>query len=740
MKKILLFLFALWLNSMAFAYDIDHDGLYYNVINEIDDTHKEVEVTNRTGGYESDYSGDVVIPSSFIKEDVEYTVTAIGNCTFYQCMSLTSVTIPEGVTSIGNNAFLECSSLTAVTIPNSVTSIGEDAFLFCSGLTSMGIPNNVTSIGKGAFQYCSGLTSITIPNSVTYIGYRAFSDCSGLTSIQVDAENPVYDSRDNCNAIIHTESGALIAGCAKTVIPSGVTSIGGKAFSGCSGLTSVTIPNSVTSIGESAFSGCSGLTSIIIPNSVTSIGNCTFQYCMGITSVTIPNSVTNIGYNAFWVCTSLTSVNIPNSVTSIGSCAFYQCMSLTSVTIPNSVTSIGDQAFRDCSSLTSVIIPNSVKNVGGYAFSGTPWYENMEDGMVYIGRTAYDYKGEMPAETAIVIKEGTTAIAGGAFQDCSGLTSITIPNSVTYIGDVAFRYCSGLTSITIPNNVTYIGYNAFGYCGNLTSVVSEIENLSAIGYYLPSQDGLPSTCQLTVPYGTKEAYAARGWTEEVFQGGVVEAPYNPGTDNYLEISYAEVLKGRSVSIPVSMRNSEPITAMQLEVALPENVTLAECRLTDRAGTDHAASFRQKSNGNYQITVFSMSNENMKGSEGAVLELVVETSEESAADHHAIILKNIELTTEDVVAIRPYDVYATLIVSDMKVADANGDGKISITDAVAIAGYLLENPPRSFVQLAADVNGDGSITITDAVAVIDMILNDEASAKARKTAADMLDPQ
>ena len=285
----------------------------------------------------------------------------------------------------------------------------------------------------------------------------------------------------------------------------------------------------------------------------------------------------------------------------------------------------------------------------------------------------------------------------------------------------------------------------------MTSIISEIEDPSTISHYsaydassytTPSDVfyGLADACQLTVPYGTRDAYIAAGWTEEIFKGGIVEAPYNPGTDNYLEISDAEVLKGRSVSIPVSMRNSEPITAMQLEVALPENVTLAECLLTDRAGTDHAASFRQKSNGNYQITVFSMSNENMKGSEGAVLELVVETSEESAADHHAIILKNIELTTEDVVAIRPYDVYATLIVSDMKVADANGDGKISITDAVAIAGYLLENPPRSFVQLAADVNGDGSITITDAVAVIDMILNDEASAKARKTAANMLDPQ
>ena len=158
------------------------------------------------------------------------------------------------------------------------------------------------------YGYCSGLTSITIPNSVTSIGNYAFNGCKGLTSIIVESGNTVYDSRNNCNAIIETATNTLIAGCMNTTIPNSVTSIGVYAFCNCSSLASVTIPSNVTSIGESAFSGCTSLTSITIPNSVTSIGSNAFRNCSSLTSITIPNSVTSIGGYAFGDCSSLTDV------------------------------------------------------------------------------------------------------------------------------------------------------------------------------------------------------------------------------------------------------------------------------------------------------------------------------------------------------------------------------------------------------------------------------------------------
>ena len=214
---------------------------------------------------------------------------------------------------------------------------------------------SVTSIGDRAFDQCSGLTSVTIPNSVTTIGEEVFGNCSRLNSVIVDKNNGTYDSRDNCNAIIKTSTNKLIVGCKNTTIPNSVTSIGDRAFYGCSELTSVTIPNSVTSIGESAFYGCSGLTSAIIGNSVKSIGESAFDSCSGLTSVTIGNSVTSIGQEAFCGCSGLTSVTIPNAVISIGYGAFSDCSGLTSVTIGNSVTSIGEIAFYGCSGLTNLV-------------------------------------------------------------------------------------------------------------------------------------------------------------------------------------------------------------------------------------------------------------------------------------------------------------------------------------------------------------------------------------------------
>ena len=260
----------------------------------------------------------------------------------------------------------------------------------------------VTAIGESAFQYeIAKITSIYIPSSITNFNRRDNRGYTGLASIIVAPENPKYDSRDNCNAIIETETNTLILACNNTVIPNNVTSIGENAFSRLN-IISITIPNSVTCIGEFAFGCCKNLRSISIPNSVTRIGSSAFAWCDSLTSVTIPNGVTSIENSTFAGCPNLTSVDIPNSVTLIDTQAFQKCTSLTSVTIPDKVATIGYQAFQKCTSLTSVTIPDKVATIGYQAFQGDKQLEN------------------------VVLGSGVTSIGGEAFSGCKNVREFNI--------------------------------------------------------------------------------------------------------------------------------------------------------------------------------------------------------------------------------------------------------------------------------------------------------------------------
>ena len=264
--------------------------------------------------------------------------------------------IPNGILSINEYAFSKCTGLTSIVIPNSVTSIGEYAFYGCTGLTSIVIPNSVTSIGDCAFLGCTGLTSISIPRNVRTIGRSAFGSCSNVDSIHVDSQNAVYDSRNNCNAIIETSKNSMILGCQNTKIPNGVLSINESAFNSCTGLTSIYIPCSVTYIGKSAFCYCSNLASIHVDpqNAVyDSRNDC--------------NAIIETSTNT--LVSGCRSSIIPSDVISIASQAFEGCSSLISIRIPKSVRTIGFLSFSDCTELTSIIAEGDIPaTISEYTF------------------------------------------------------------------------------------------------------------------------------------------------------------------------------------------------------------------------------------------------------------------------------------------------------------------------------------------------------------------------------------
>ena len=213
------------------------------------------------------------------------SLTSMGQEAFCYCESLLSISIPSSLKTIPEMAFYGCRSLTSVKIANGVTTIEESAFVGCEGLTSITIPDSVTSIGSCAFNGC-GLTSVFIPLSVTKIGCNPFVLCELLKEIRVAADNPNYDSRNDCNCIINTSENKLISGCYNSTIPNTIKSIADGAFYGCSRLTSINIPVGVTSIDEEAFHSCASLNSIVLPKSITNIGERAFYGCTSLNSIT----------------------------------------------------------------------------------------------------------------------------------------------------------------------------------------------------------------------------------------------------------------------------------------------------------------------------------------------------------------------------------------------------------------------------------------------------------------------
>ena len=290
-----------------------------------------VTLTGHVDGYNA--TGALDIPASVSYQGNDYAVTTIGNCAFLYCFYLTSLTIPNSVTTIEGGAFAYCSGFTGdLVIPNSVTIIEESAFFTCYNFDGdLVIGNAVTFIGDGAFNSCDGLHGVlNIPSSVTSIGLDAFRYCK-FSGMAVDPANPVFDSRDNCNAIIRTSTNELITGCVNTVIP-----------------------NSVTAIGENAFCGIEALTSIHIPDSVTSIGAGAFAFCFGLTG----------------------DLTIPNSVTTIGSGAFFQCSGFDgTLTIGEGVTYIGDEAFRKCSHFSEAVSLATTPAELGFEYAGMVFNE-----------------------------------------------------------------------------------------------------------------------------------------------------------------------------------------------------------------------------------------------------------------------------------------------------------------------------------------------------------------------------
>ena len=416
----------------------------------------------------------------------------------------------------------------AVEIPTkikniAVTSIGNGAFNERTKLTSIEIPSSVTSIGERAFGDCSGLTSIEIPAGVTSIGSEAFSDCSGLTGIVVEAGNTVYDSRDNCNAIIEKETNTLIQGCNNTKIPSGVTKIGSFAFDGCSGLTSIEIPSSVTSIGNYAFRDCIGLKDVYytgtqeqwdnIWGSGNDASDVFYYYDEDLDeNISIPFT---LHCNSSESAPSASPSPKPSEQPSVAPSATPSEKPSAAPSAAPSVTPSEQPSAKPSaapSKTPEADVPaagTTLKEKTGREYKVTK--SDSSKGKPSVTLTKLSAK-EKKAKKVTIPKTVTvdnveyqvTGIAAKAFKNSKKLQSIVIPDTITEIGASSFEGCKNLKSVTIGKNVTSIGKNAFKNCKNLKKITVKSTKLKKVGK--GALTGINRKCVIKVPKKKLKSY------------------------------------------------------------------------------------------------------------------------------------------------------------------------------------------------------------------------------------------
>lgn len=283
-------------------------------------------------------------------------------------------------------------------------------------ITSVVIPDGIESIDAEAFEQCYKLTSVVIPDGVKTIRDEAFKTCTALEHVE-------------------------IAGSVQNIFS--------EVFKNCSKLQTVEFKDGIKALGSSMFEKCTNLTSVVLPNSIESIGWGTFNGCSSLSEITLPQGTSFIGSSAFWGCTALSFIEIPSAIKTIENSVFSGCTKLSSIVIPEGITTIGGGAFSGCTNLLSIDFPSTLESIGSQAFENTKWFESQPDGVVYIKKIAYCYKGTMSENTIITIAEGTIGVSPDAFRSLSNLVEVDIPASVTSIGSWCFNGCSNLKKVKI---------------------------------------------------------------------------------------------------------------------------------------------------------------------------------------------------------------------------------------------------------------------------------------------------
>lgn len=713
------------------------------------------------------YSG---ITSVTIPEGVKY----INYGAFQQCTTLKNIKLPNSLVRINASAFKECTSLSALSLGEGLKTIDSEVFKGCVGLKTVALPSKLETLEYEAFADCSNLENVTFPNTLTTADESAFYETKWYNNIKDGTAlyyGSVFNGFKGYNTCLYTGSTFTVKDGTKTVDLSGdigkitkfvfpntlksftmsrgyndsgykltslalpesvdyvmitnqtdlknltlptTAKLGYNCFEYCSALETLTVPKGNTRL-EISLSGCSSLKKVVLADDTVELGNCALGYSDSLTTVDLKN-VRIISSEAFWHCPSIQKITIPDTVTTICNMAFADCSNLTTVTGGKNVKILENAAFKNCTKLTSIgNIGQNLKNLGCIVFENTKWFENQKDGIVYLGKIAYCYKGNMPKNTTLTFKNGTYAVSSEFISEHNSAThfeqpnlvKVVLPKSCKFIGSDAFLNCTNLKSIdlggaeiaeneafvsnacetiTLPSTMRIIGDDSFtskvlktvnlndglqaigegaffsyGKIKNMTVPASVTHiGVQAIGYYPPDPDD-PFVPSEVIPnfviYGTSgteaQTYADRNGIQ------------------FNSIASGTTVKGTAKSY----LSADDTVTIQLEksgVAVYE--TTVKGNSTDYSISDVA-------NGTYTMRV----------------------SKKSHADREYTV----KVSSADV----------TQNVEIFPIGDVNSDGDISVVDATLVQKYIVGLEKLTDLQKkSAEVNGDGEISVVDATLI------------------------
>lgn len=544
-----------------------------------------------------------------------------------------------GLTTIPANAFYYCTNLKRIHIPDNVTNISYSAFMGCSKLTDLILGNSVQSI-TSAMYGCKSLASITIPKSVTYIDGYNFNECDNLVSIIVEDGNPVYDSRDNCNAIIETATNTLIAGCNNTTIPNTVIRIGEGAFQLRWGLTEISFPESISQIDYAAFNGCFHLTDVysyvVDPNNIV-LGDAVFsdivEYNSHSTTLHVPYGSGDLYRVANqWKVFNIVEMAPPTILA-------------TSVALNQTEAEMTE---GETLTLTATVLPDDATDKTVTWASSDENVATVVDGVV----------------TAVA--EGTATITATTADgsNLSASCALTV-NRLIIPGDA-----NGDNSIDATDYVATANY--------ILGDIPEGFDISAVDL---DNNGVIDVADLV---GVTNMILNANATQPApqYAGAIGLRDFDINNRLYVEnIAHSGV---NTYTVSIALDNQDAFTALQADIYLPEDVALSSnFILSDRKAKDHSITSQVQPDGAIRIFISSPSSKNLRGSSGAIITFevygILDTSFE---------IKNIIASNDQAVGFHLQDFNLNNVVTGIDLYNRN---KNAYDTYYNILGVPVENP-------------------------------------------------